>query len=44
MKKLEKRLKATHILNFWHVSHHLVKAIRYGWYKIKNDQIFQFFE
>lgn len=44
MKRLGKRLKATHILDFWHVSHRLIKAIGYGWYKTKNAQIFQFFE
>lgn len=44
MKRLAKFLKSTHILDFWHVSNRLIKAIGYGWYKTKNSQIFQFFE
>lgn len=43
-KALGTRLKAIHILDFWHVSHRLIKSIGYGWYWTKNDQIFQFLE
>ena len=34
----------TYFLDFWHVSHRLIKAIGYGWYRTKNAQIFHFFE